>query len=115
MQIGVQPKSKGKGKDGKGKGSKDVKGKGKGNDAKNESSKKVKADDQRMCYDCQKRGRIRPQCGTRLKDLADAEGKPVTANSHPKVTAAVVPLHCSMPDEHVMTCHMAMCGEEDTM
>ena len=36
MQIGVQPKSKGKGKDGK--------------DARNESSEKVKDDDRRKCY-----------------------------------------------------------------
>ena len=38
MQIGLQPKSKGKGKDGK--------------DARNESSEKVKDDDRRKCYYC---------------------------------------------------------------
>ena len=50
MQLGANPKSKGKGKgkDSKGKGKgKDVKGKGKGKDAKNESSKNAKNDDQR--------------------------------------------------------------------
>ena len=50
MQLGTNPKSKGKGKDSKGKGKdkgKDIKGKDKAKDAKNESSKKAKSDDQR--------------------------------------------------------------------
>ena len=116
MQIGAHPKSKGKGKDSKDKGkSKDAKGRSKDKDAKNESSKKVKGDDQRSCYYCQKTGRVKSQCNTRLKDLADAEGKPVTANSHLNDTAAVVPSHCSLPDEHAMTCHMATpCVEKKT-
>ena len=86
-----------------------------GKDAKNESSKKVKADDQRRCYYCQKTGHAKSQCETRLKDLADAEGKPVTANSHPNDTAATVQMHCSLPNEHVMTFPMALpCGRRKT-
>ena len=105
LQIGVEPKSKGKGKD-----SKDTKGRSKGKDAKNESSKKVKVDDLRRCCDCQKTGHV-----SRLKDLVDAEEKPVTANSHPNDTAAVVLLQCSPPGAHAMTCHMAMpCVEKKT-
>ena len=84
MQIGAHPKNKGK-------------------DARNESSKKVKGDDHRRWYFCQKTGHVKSQCKTRLRDLADAEEKPVTANSRPNDTAAVVPLHCSLPDEHAMT------------
>ena len=116
MQIGAHPKSKGKGKDSKDKGkSKDAKDRSMGKDAKNESSKKVKADDQRRCYHCQKTSHAKSQCETRLKDLADAEGKPATANSHSNDTAAVVPLHCSLSDEHAMTCHVAMpCVERKT-
>ena len=77
-QIGVQPKSKGKGKDGK--------------DAKNESSEKVKDDDRRKCNFCRETGHAKSQSRRRLKDLADAEGKPVTANSRPSSAAAVAPL-----------------------
>ena len=111
MQIGVQPKSKGKGKD-----SKDTKGRSKGKDAKNETSKKVKVDDLRRCCYCHKTGHVKSGCKSRLKDFADAEGKPVTANSHPNNTAAVVLLQCSPPGEHAMPCHMAdaVCGEKDT-
>ena len=48
MQLGANPKSKGKGKEGNGKGkSKDIKGKDKAKDVKSESSKKVKSDDRR--------------------------------------------------------------------
>ena len=71
MQIGVHPK-------GKGKGSKD---------ARNKSSEKVQEDDQRRCFNCRKTGHEKSQCKTRRKDLADAEGKPATANSHSHNTA----------------------------
>ena len=84
MQIGVQPQSKGKGKDGK--------------DARNESSEKVD-DDRRKCYCCRETGHERSQSRTRLKNLADAEAKPVTANSRPSSTAPVAPL----ADDHVTT------------
>ena len=50
MQIGVQPKSKGKGKDGK--------------DARNESSEKVKDDDRRKCRET---GHAKSQSRTRLR------------------------------------------------
>ena len=78
VQIGVQPKSKGKGKHGK--------------DARNKSSEKVKDDDQRKCYHCREAGRAKCRSRTRLKDLADAEWKPVTANTRPSSTAADAPL-----------------------
>ena len=78
VQIGVQPKCKGKGKD--------------GNDAKNESSEKVKDDDRRKCYCCREAGHAKSQSRTRLKNMAGAEEKPVTANSRPSSTAAVTPL-----------------------
>ena len=111
MQIGVQPKSKGKGED-----SKDAKGRSKGKDTKNESSKKMKADDLRRCCCCQKTGHVKSGCKSRLKDLADAEGKPVAADSHPNDTAAVVLLQCSPPGAHAMTCHMATpCVEKKTL
>ena len=71
MQIGVQPKSKGRGKDGK--------------EARNESSEKVK--------------HTRSQSRTGQKDLACAEGKPVTANSRLSSAAAVSPL----AEDHVAT------------
>ena len=78
MQIGVQPKSKGKGKDGK--------------DAWNESSEKMKDD-------CRETGHARSQSRTRLKDLIDAEGQPVIAKSRSSSTAAVAPL----ADDYVTT------------
>ena len=83
VQVGVQPKSKGKGKDGK--------------DARNVSSEKVKEDDRRKCYYCREAGHAKSQSRTRSKDLADAEWKPVTANSRPSSTAADAPL----ADDHV--------------
>ena len=83
VQIGVQPKSMDKSKHGK--------------DARNESSKKVKDDDQRKCYCCREAGHAKSQSRTRLKDLADAEWKPVTANSRPSSIAADAPL----ADDHV--------------
>ena len=67
VQIGVQPKSKGKSKHGK--------------DARIKSSEKVKDDDQRKCYYCRKAGHAKSQSRTRSQDLADAEWKPVTATS----------------------------------
>ena len=78
VQIGVQPKSMDKSKHGK--------------DAKSESSKKVKDDDQRKCYYCREAGHAKSQSRTRLKNLADAEWKPVTANTRPSSTAADAPL-----------------------
>ena len=69
VQIGVRPKSMDKSIHGK--------------DARVDSSEKVKDDDQRKCYHCRKAGRAKSQSRTRLKDLADAEGKPVTANIRP--------------------------------
>ena len=77
VQIGVQPKSTDKSKYGK--------------DARNESSEKVK-DDQRKCYYCREAGHAKSQSRTRLKDLADAEGKPMTANTRPSSTGADAPL-----------------------
>ena len=78
VQIGVQPKSKGKSKHGK--------------DARKKSSEKVKDDDQRKCYHCREAGHAKSRSRTRLKDLADAEWKPVTANTRPSSTAADAPL-----------------------
>ena len=78
VQIGVQPKSMDNRKHGK--------------NARVESSQKVKDDDQRKCYHCRKAGHAKSQSRTRLKDLADAEEKPVTANTRPSSTAADAPL-----------------------
>ena len=77
VQIGVQPKSKGKSKHGK--------------DARKKSSVKVK-DEDRKCYHCREAGRAKSRSRTRLKDLADAEWKPVTANTPPSSAAADTPL-----------------------
>ena len=77
-QVGVQPKSMDKSKHGK--------------NARVESSDKVKDDDQRKCYHCRKAGHAKSQSRTRLKDLADAEVKPVTANLRLSSTAADAPV-----------------------
>ena len=60
---------------------------------------KVKDDDRRKYYFCREVGPAKSQRRTRLKDLADAEGKPVTANSRPSSTVAVALL----ADDHVTT------------
>ena len=115
MQLGANPKSKGKGKESKGKG-KDVEGKDKAKDAKNESSKKAKSDDQRKSFHCNKSGHVKAECRKRLMDLADAEVKPVAASPHHHDTAAVVPLQCLLPDEkHSSTFVIAMpCANSET-
>ena len=115
MQLGANPKSKGKGKESKGKG-KDIKGKDKAKDVRNESSKKVKSDDRRKCFYCNKTGHVRAECRKRLKELAEAEGKPVAASPHPHDTAAVVPLQCLLPGErHSSTFVIAMpCENSET-
>ena len=88
MQLGANPKSKGKGKDSK------------GTDSKHESSKKAKSDDQRKCFYCNKSDPVKVECRKRLKDLAEAEGKPVAASPHhSNDKAAVVPLQCLLPGE----------------
>ena len=53
-----------------------------------------KKDDQRKCFYCNKSGHVKAECRKRLKDLAEAEGKPVAATPHPSDTATVVPLQC---------------------
>ena len=63
-----------------------------GKDARNKSSEKVKDDDRRKCYYCREAGHAKSQSRTRSKDLADAEWKPVTANSRPSGKAAAAPL-----------------------
>ena len=78
VQIGVQPKSQGKIKRGK--------------NARKKSSEKVKDDDQRKCYHCREAGHAKSRSRARLKDLAVAEWKPVTANTRPSSTAADTPL-----------------------
>ena len=59
----------------------------------------MKDDVRRKCYYCRETGHAKSQCRTRLKDLADGEGKPVTANFRPNSTAAVAPL----THDHVTT------------
>ena len=83
VQIGVQLKSLDRSKHGK--------------NARIKSSEKVKDDDQRKCYYCREAGHAKSESRTRLKDLTDAEWKPVTANSRPSSTAADAPL----ADDHV--------------
>ena len=78
VQIGVQPKSMDKSKHGK--------------DARNKSSEKVKDEDRRKCYYCREAGHAKSQRRRRMEDLADAEWKPVTANTRPSSTAADAPL-----------------------
>ena len=90
---GVRLRGKGKGKTNKGKcKGKDSQDKGKSEDkdTKNESSKKSRRDDKKRCYCCQETGHVWSQCGSRMKDLADAGEGSVIANSHPNDTAAVV-------------------------
>ena len=117
MQLGANPKSKGKGKEGKGKGKgKDIKGKDKAKDVKNESFKKVKSDDRRKCFYCNKTGHVRAECRQRLQDLAEAEGKPVAASPHPHDATAIVPSQCLLPGErHSSTFVIAMpCVNNET-
>ena len=57
----------------------------------------MKDEDQRKCYYCREAGHAKSQSRTRLKDLTDAEWKPVTANSRPSSIAADAPL----ADDHV--------------
>ena len=52
----------------------------------------MKDDDRRECCHCRETGHAKSQSRTRLKDLADAEWKPVTANTRPSSTAADAPL-----------------------
>ena len=85
VQIGVQPKSMDKSKHGK--------------DARIKSSERVKDEDRKKCYFCREAGHAKSQSRTRLEDLADAEGKPVTANIRPSSTAADAPL----ADDYVAT------------
>ena len=81
----MQPKSKGKSKHKHGR------------DARKKSSEKVKDDDQRKCYHCREAGHAKSRSRMRLKNLADAEWKPVTANTRPSSTAADAP----RVDDHV--------------
>ena len=115
--VGANPKSKGKGKESKGKGKgKDIKGKDKAKDVRNESSKKVKSDDRRKCFYCNKTGHVKAECNKRLRDLAEAEGKPVAASPHPHDATAIVPLQCLLPGErHTSTFVKAMpCVNNET-
>ena len=117
MQLGANPKSNGKGKESKGKGKgKDVNGEDKAKDVKNESFKKAKSDDQRECFYSNKTGHVRAECRKRLRDLAEAEAKPVAASPHPHDTAAVVTLQCLLPGErHSSTFVIAMpCANSET-
>ena len=61
------------------------------------NSEKVKDDDQTKCYYGREAGHAKSQRRTRLKDLADAEGKPVTANTRPSSTTA----DASLADDYV--------------
>ena len=112
MQLRANPKSKGKGK-GKGK---DIKGKDKVKNVKNESSKKMKSNDRRKCFCCNKTGHVRAEYRQRLKDFAEAEGKPVAASPHPHDATAIVPLQCLLPGErHSSTFVTAMpCVNNET-
>ena len=87
VQIGVQPKSKGKSKQGK--------------DARKKSFGKAKDDDQRKCYYSRKAGRAKSRSRTRWKDLADTKWKSVTAKSRPSSIAADAPL----ADDYVTMFH----------
>ena len=123
LQLGSNPRSKGKGKEGKGKGKegkgkgKDIKGKDKAKDVKNESSKKDKSDDRRKCFYINKTGHVRADCRQRLKDLAEAEGKPVAASPHPHDATAIVSLQCLFPGETLVNvCHShALCEQRNVL
>ena len=103
MQLGTNPKSKGKGKDGM--------GKGKGKDGKTESSKKAQSDDKKN-EDLSREVREQKE----LKDLAAAEGQPVAATTRPSgTTTASVPLQCLLQDEsHTSTFILALpCANDE--
>ena len=65
-------------------------------------------DDKKNCYYCQETGHVWSQCGSRLKELADAEGRSMTAKLRPNDTAAIALMHCSLPNEYVMTFPVAL-------
>ena len=119
MQLGANPKSKGKGKESKGKGKgKDITGKDKAKDVRNESSEKVKSVDRRKCFYCNKTGHVRAECKQRLRDLAEAEGKPVAASPHPHHATAIVLLQCLLPGaRHSSTfCHShVLCEQQNVL
>ena len=82
---------------------------------KNESSKKVKSDDRRKCFYCNKTGHVRAECRQRLKDLAEAEGKPAAASPHPHDATAIVPLQCLLPGERHSSTFVAIpCVNNET-
>ena len=110
MPLGANPKSKGKGED--------VKGKDKAKAVKNESSKKVKSDDRRKCFYCNKTGHVKAECRRRLKDFADAEGKPVAASPHPHEATAIVPVAVLTPRRETLVnvCHShALCEQRNVL
>ena len=90
--------------------------KDKAKDVRNESSKKVKSDDRRKCFYCNKTGHVKAECNKRLRDLAEAEEKPVAASPHPHDATAIVPLQCLLPGErHTSTFVIAMpCVNSET-
>ena len=52
---------------------------------------------------------MRAECRQRLKDFAEAEGKPEAASPHPHDATAIVPLQCLLPGErHSSTFVIAM-------
>ena len=83
LQLGANPKSKGRGKDGKGKGKgKDVKGKGKGKDVKTKWSNKARSDDQKKWFYCNKTGHVKAECRKPCRLRRKAGGRDATSERH---------------------------------
>ena len=112
MQIGVQPKSKGKGKD-----SKDTKGRSKGKDAKNEWSKKAKVDDLRRCSSCQKTGHVKHQCKNEKERPCRCrrETSDCKLSSERHSSGRATSFFTARRTRDDVSYGDAMCGEKDTM
>ena len=77
----------------------------KANMARMQGSKTSKSERRRSekCYHCREAGHAKSQRRKRLKDLADAEGKPMTANSRPNNTSTIAPLASDYVKMHLVT------------
>ena len=84
-------------------------------DVKNESFKKVKSDDRKKFFYCNKTGHMRAECRQRLKDLAEAEGKPVAASPHPHDATAIVPLLPGERNSSTFVIAMPLCEQRNVL
>ena len=114
MQLGANPKSKGKGKESKGKGKgKDIKGKDKAKDVRIESSKKVKSDD-RLQQNRPREGRVQQATERSCRGTKETGGS--VATSTRRNSDRVVTVLTPTRETHVNVCHShALCEERNVL